>query len=129
MKKVLLSLVALSAVALVACGPSKSFTETEKAVNEACAQLDAVTSIDQIATIGGEFETKCAAIVTANGDKMSETETAKIEEITAAMVAKLQVKADSLNQIAAAAAAEAAALAAAEAEALAAATAKPGKKK
>ncbi|MEG0655451.1 MAG: hypothetical protein RR465_00300, partial [Mucinivorans sp.] len=60
MKKILLSLVALSTVALVACGPSKTYTSIEAATKTAMTDLDTVTVASSVATIANTWSAACS---------------------------------------------------------------------
>lgn len=127
MKKALLSLLSLSAIVLVACGPSKAYVASEAAANDAMAKLETVSDMAQVPTIMNEYTTQIETIATENG-ALAGDEATKFSEVANKVAALAQVKADSLNKVAmemaAAAVAEAAALAAAEEEA-----AKTSKKK
>lgn len=98
MKKTLLSLLALSTVVLVACGPSKSYVAIEKATTEATAALDTVTCPASVATIAANLGTVCAEATAANGVVEGE-EATKLADLAAAFQAKATAKSDSLTQI------------------------------
>lgn len=98
MKKILLSLLALSAVVLVACGPSATFTAIEKANADATTQLDSVTTAASIAAIMATYETAIADATTTNGELTAE-EAPKAAELATALQTKAIAISDSLTQI------------------------------
>lgn len=98
MKKVLLSLLALSTVALVACGPSKTYSEVEKATSAAIAQLDTVTSAGAVQTVIATWSTAVSDATTANGEVKGE-EATKIADLTTSLQTKAASKSDSLTKI------------------------------
>ncbi len=92
MKKIFLSLLALCAVALVSCGSNKTFTETEKAFNEATKELVNITSYDEYIQFATAFQTKLQNIADETGDTMSEDEQAKLMEMALIFSADCQAK-------------------------------------
>ncbi|MEG0032875.1 MAG: hypothetical protein RSF93_03095 [Mucinivorans sp.] len=98
MKKIILSLVALSTLTLVACGPSKTYTTIETAQKTAMADLDTVTVTSSINTIVDSWTTACTEATTANG-AAKEDEAQKITDLNTALQAKVTAKSDSLTQI------------------------------
>lgn len=98
MKKILLSLLALSAVVLVACGPSKTYTAIETATKTAMTDLDTVTTATSVATIANNWATACSDAKTATGELKGE-EATKVADLGAALQTKVTAKSDSLTQI------------------------------
>lgn len=98
MKKILLSLLALSAVVLVACGPTATFSAIEKANNDATAQLDTATATASVAAIMAAYETAVADATTTNGELKGE-EATKATDLAAALQTKAMSISDSLTQI------------------------------
>lgn len=116
MKKVLLSLLALSTVALVACGPSKTYVAVESASTAAMEQLNG--TVDSAALVSIQT-TWTEAIVAAEAEApLTGEEATKAGELKASVATSIAAKADSLAAVAAQVAMEqAAAAAAAQAEA------------
>lgn len=98
MKKVLLSLLALSAVVLVACGASKTYVAVEKATTEAMAQVATATDL----TVLGEIQNKWSADVAAaqTDAPLTGEELTKFNTLTSTFDSVLKVKADSLTKVA-----------------------------
>lgn len=103
MKKVLLSLLTLSAVVLVACGPSKAYTTAQTATNNAMEQLATVADQAALAAIQTQWTEAVVDASTLQGD-----EAVQFTELAATFTSAVQAKADSLNQVALEAAAAAA---------------------
>lgn len=113
MKKALLSILTLSAIVLVACGPSKAYTASEAAANDAIAKIEAAASVEEINTVMADYSAQIETATAENG-AMSEAEATKFAEVLTNLTTVSSTKLDSLNQVAMAAAAAAAEAAAAE---------------
>ncbi len=90
MKKIILSLVALCAVALVSCG-GKAMGEIENAVKAAIEQTQAATSIQEVGAAGLQLEAEMQRIQAEAGDGFAFTGEANklIEEYQKTAEAKL----------------------------------------
>lgn len=99
MKKTFLSLFALVALTLVACGPSKAYTSTADYMNSQMAKLDSVQTFDELVAFQAAFVEGGKEITNANnlaGEELTEQEDADLNALAAKLTEKMQAKVQEL---------------------------------
>ncbi|MEG0162386.1 MAG: hypothetical protein RSF93_00120 [Mucinivorans sp.] len=104
MKKILLSLLALVAMTVVACGPNKAVEAQKTLLTESIAKVDSIQSLDELVAFQMNFAAQDSinAVALADLDAASEDATV-LADLNAQWVAKMQAKSDELVALKAAA--------------------------
>ncbi|MEG2864973.1 MAG: hypothetical protein RR872_01540 [Mucinivorans sp.] len=104
MKKILLSLLALVAMTVVACGPNKAVEAQKTLLTESIAKVDSIQSLDELVAFQMNFAAQDSinAVALADLDAASEDATV-LADLNAQWVAKMQSKSDELVALKAAA--------------------------
>lgn len=97
MKKILFSLLALS-VALVSCGPSKTYVAVEEATAIAMTALDTVSAPSSVVEIASNWSAVCGDAIASNGELKGE-EVSKFMDMQIALQGKVTLKSDSLSRL------------------------------
>ncbi|MEF9949673.1 MAG: hypothetical protein RR980_00900 [Mucinivorans sp.] len=101
MKKIFLSLLALVALTVVACGPNKAVEAQKTLLTESIAKIDSIQTMADFQAFQQEFAAQQSAFMTENADAMKEVEAGSeeakvLEDLNAQWVAKMQSKSDEL---------------------------------
>lgn len=101
MKKIFLSMLALVALTMVACGPNKAIEAQKTMLTESIAKIDSIQTMEQFQMFQEDFATKQQAFMTENAEALkdieaNEVEKKAIEELSAQWVEKLQAKANEI---------------------------------
>lgn len=101
MKKIFLSMLALVALTMVACGPNKAIEAQKTMLTESIAKIDSIQTMEQFKMFQEDFTTKQQAFMTENAEALKELESNEVEkkaidELGTQWVEKLQTKANEL---------------------------------
>lgn len=102
MKKTILSLFALVALTLVACGPSKAYTAAADYMNSQMTKLDSVHTFDELVAFQTAFVEGGKEISNAtnlSGEELSEKEDADLNALAAKLTEKMQSKVQELAPV------------------------------
>lgn len=101
MKKIFLSMLALVALTMVACGPNKAIEAQKTLFTESIAKMDSIQTMEQLQMFQEDFAAKQQAFMAENAEALKEAQATEedkkaIEELSAQWVEKMQTKVNEL---------------------------------